>query len=189
MKKTSKIKIFILPVLVLLIFVLNACAHRTPVAKIDIEQVKATLKYKNIVFREFKAALDVKYPDAALSECMRSTTEYLQKKGVFKTVEKDSGKAYDEPVMYVDVFLTNLRIVSGAARIWVGAMAGRSHMIIKAKLTDASNGSVIAEQELIGMPGAYGAAFSGGQSDQALPTKMGFLLGDFILGNVSEKAK
>ncbi len=187
MKKTSKIKILILPVLVLLIFLLNACAHRTPVAKINIEEVKANLKYKNIVLRDFKATSEVKSPEAALIECMRSTTDYLQMKSIFKAVEKDSGKAYDEPAMYVDIVLTDLRIVSGAARFWGGVMAGRSHMIIKAKLTDASNGSVIAEQELIGMPGAYGAAWSGGHSDRDLPTKMGFLLGDFILGNVSGK--
>ncbi len=54
------------------------------------------------------------------------------------------------------------------------------------KLSDA-NGTVIATQELIGAPNAYASAWSFGSADRNLPQKMGSLLGDFILANVSEK--
>jgi len=86
----------------------------------------------------------------------------------------------------VDATLTSLRIVGGAGRFWGGALAGRSNMNMTVKLTDA-NGSVIAEKELIGAPNALASAWSFGGADRSLSQKMGFLLGDFILNNVSEK--
>ena len=172
--------------LIACVFVLAACAVRTPINQVAISEVKQHLKYKNVVFRNFTAAPGVKSPEAPLIACRRSAVEYLELKNIFKVVEKDNGKSYEEPTMFVDVILTNLRIVGGAARFWLGVMVGRSNMNIKVKLTDA-DGLLIAEKELIGAPNAYSSAFSFGSADRSLPEKMGFLLGDFILANVSEK--
>jgi hypothetical protein len=42
---------------------------------------------------------------------------YLDIRGIFKSVEKDTGKSYDEPTLFVEVTLTDLRIVSGAGHL------------------------------------------------------------------------
>jgi hypothetical protein len=165
-------------------FTLAACAVRTPVQKV--EPVKSSIIYENVVFRSFIAAPNVVSPDAAIVDCTNSMITYLTTKNLFRRVEKGSDKIFDEPTLFVDATLTDLRIVSGAARTWGGVMVGRSHMKILVKLTDAK-GTLVAEKELFGAPNAYGSAYSFGSSDRELPKNMGILLGDFILANVSAK--
>jgi hypothetical protein len=186
MKFLNKVKMIIFPLSVLFIFALTACAVRTPVKQVSISEVKQNLKYENIIFGDFTVAPGVKSPEGPLIECRRSAIGYLEMKNIFKRVEKDSGQSYDEPTLFVNAILTNLRIVSGAGRFWGGAFAGRSNMNISVKLTDA-NGLLIAEKELIGAPSAFSSTWSFGGADSGLPQKMGFLLGDFILANVSRK--
>jgi len=165
-------------------FTFAACAVRTPVQKVEV--VKSNLIYENVVFRSFIAAPNVISPEAAIVDCMNSSMSYLTTKNLFRRVEKGSDKIFDEPTLFMDATLTDLRIVSGGARFWVGAMAGRSHMKILVKLSDAK-GTLVAEKELFGAPNAYGAAYSFGGSDRDLPKNMGILLGDFILASASSK--
>ncbi|HSB82523.1 MAG TPA: hypothetical protein VLM91_27420 [Candidatus Methylomirabilis sp.] len=165
---------------------LTACAVRTPVQTVSSEAVAANRQYENIVFRTFTAAPEVPNPDEAILDCTRSAMDHLQSKNVYRRVEKQATASYPEPTLFVDLRLTQLRLVSGAARFWGGALSGRSHMKIMAKLTDAQ-GAVVAEQELFGAPNAYGSAYSGGSSDRELPKNMGLLVGDFILTNTGRK--
>ena len=169
------------------IFVLTACAVRTPVERIPASELRQNLKYENVIFKKFDATSGVPSPEVPLATCKASAMSYLKGKEVLKRVEEDSESSYDEPTLFVEATLTNLRIVSGAARTWGGAFAGRSHMFMDVKLTDASTGSAIAQKELKGAPNAYGSAWSGGDSDRNLPYNMGILLGDFILANVSAR--
>ena len=166
--------------------VLSACAKRTEVQQVPIDQIRANLKYENVVFRNFTANPNVKAPEGPMMECRNSAIDYLELKRVYNKVEKDSGDAYTGSAMYVDVNVTNLRIVGGAARFWAGAMAGRSNMNIDVTLMDA-DGTVIAQKELIGAPNAFSSSFSFANADYSLPQKMGFLLGDFILAHSTGK--
>jgi hypothetical protein len=159
---------------------------RTPVQTSAPEAVAANLQYQNVVFRTFTAAPEVPDPDAAMADCLRSAMDQLQMKNVFKRVEKQASVAYPEPTLFVDLRLTDLRLVSGAARFWGGALSGRSHMKVMVKLTDAQ-GKMVAEQELFGAPNAYGSAYSFGSSDRELPKNMGVLVGDFVLANTGRK--
>ena len=173
--------------LLLCVFVLTACAVRTPVKQIPDVEASKNLKYENIIFRVFEAKPGITShvsPYEALAECKMSAMSYLDVKGIFKRVEKDTGKSYDETCLYVDVNLTNLRILSNTARFWAGVFAGRSNMNINVKLT-ASDGSLIAEKELVGAPNAWGSVWS--SSDEDLPKNMGYLLGDFIISNATNE--
>lgn len=183
MKFTNVFKMGVFPVLVLCVFILTACAVRTPVKQISSIEASKNLKYENIIFKVFKTmpGLDGHVSSAeALAKCKISVMSYLDVKGIFKRVEKDTGKSYDEPSLYVDVTLTNLRILSNTARIWAGVFAGRSNMNLNVKLT-ASDGSLIAEKDLVGAPNAWGSMWS--SSDENLPKNMGYLLGDYIISN------
>jgi hypothetical protein len=165
---------------------LTACAVRTPVETAAPETVAANRQYQNIVFRSFTAAPDVPNPDAAMLDCQRSAMDHLRMKNVFKRVEKQATAAYPEPTLFVDLRLADLRLVSGAARFWGGAMSGRSHIKVLVKLADAQ-GKIVAEQELFGAPNAWGSAYSFGSSDRELPKNMGILVGDFVLANTGRK--
>jgi hypothetical protein len=166
------------------IFVMTACAVRTQVEQVSVDQVRQNLKYQNIVFRNFTANPDVKAPEGPLMECRTSAINYLELKNLFKAVEKDSDKSYDDPTLYVDVNITSLRIVSGAARFWAGAFAGRSNMNMDVKLIDA-DGNLVIDKELKGAPNAFASTWSFSRTDHSLPQKMGFLLGDFIIAHAS----
>jgi hypothetical protein len=168
------------------LFAFTACAVKTPVQKVSTEVATANLQYQNIVFRTFTAAPEVQNPDGAMLDCMRSAMDHLQSKNVFKRVEKQATASYAEPTLFVDLRLTDLRLVSGTARFWGGALSGRSYMKVVAKLTDAG-GAVVAEQELFGAPNALGSAYSFGGSDRELPKNMGILVGDFVLTNAGRK--
>jgi Domain of unknown function (DUF4410) len=165
---------------------LTACAVRTPIQTVSPEAVAANRQYENVVFRTVTAAPEVPDPDESMLDCTRSAMDYLQMKSVYKRVEKQATASYPEPTLFVDLRITDLRLVSGAARVLGGVLSGRSHMKVMVKLTDAQ-GRVVAEQELFGAPNAYGSAYSFGSSDRELPKNMGILVGDFILVNTGRK--
>ena len=197
---SNKVKGSMLLLGIFCLFAVTACAVRTPVPQIPASLVAENLKYENIVFEEFDLARNHRsnVPTAGpLAECMTSSINYLTSKDVFKRVEKATGissrvegegaNLYDEPTLVVEASLTFLRIVKGAARFFGGVLVGRSAMKMNVTLTDASTGTVVAQQELVGAPNAYSSAWTFGAADRSLPTKMGYLLGDLILANVSEK--
>jgi hypothetical protein len=157
-----------------------------PPAAVAPAAAPANVRYENVVFRPFTAAPAVQNPDAAMQDCMRSAMDQLQRKNVFKLVEKQGTASYTEPTLFVDLQLTDLRLVSGTQRFWTGAFSGRSYMKIMAKLTDAG-GAVVAEQELFGAPNAIGSAYSFGGSDRELPSNMGKLVSEFVLANAGGK--
>jgi hypothetical protein len=184
MKMSKRVHVISIILAMVCLLTLTSCAVKTEVQQVSMDNVRAHLKYQNVVFRNFTANPGVKAPEGPLMECRQSAIDYLELKRVFKTVEKDTGKYYEDPTMYVDVNVTSCRIVSGAARFWVGAMAGRSNINMDVKLTDNED-TMIAEKELIGAPNAFSSEFSFGGTDTKLPQKMGFLLGDFILAHAS----
>ena len=171
---------------VMALFVLSACAVRTPVETVSPEAAAANRKYENIVFRSVTAAPEVPNPDSAMLDCSQSAMDHLQSKNAYKRVTKKATVSYPEPTLFVDLRLVDLRLVSGAARFWGGALSGRSHMKVMVKLTDVQ-GRVVAEQELFGAPNAYGSAYSFGSSDRELPKNMGILVGDFVLAHTGRK--
>ncbi len=181
--KVSKTTILFL---LFIVFVMSSCAVRTKVKKVSPDEVRANLYYQNIVFRNFTASPQVQYTGTSLMDCKSTAMEYLKVQNVFKLVNDDFNRTYDEPTLFVDVNLLDLRIVSAAARAWGGVFSGRSHMKINVQLID-SNGEIVSEKELMGAPNAYGSAWSFGHSDRAIAKNMGVLLGDYILAAVSEK--
>lgn len=187
MKLEKKSKKVFLPIALFCFLFLFSCAHRTVVEQVSLDELRGNLKYENVIFEEFKATSNVVSPETALEQSQTSAISYLKGKNIFNIVEKKSDKTYDGSTLLVESTLTDLRIVSGGARFWGGAFAGRSHMKMDVKLTDAKNGSLVVEKELMGVPGSLGGAWSMGASDRGLPANMGKLIGDFILANVSQK--
>ncbi len=173
------------------ITMLMSCAsYRTEVVKISDDELKSNLYYENIIFKKFTISDSIpKIPDIdlAINECELVAINTLEKRNTFKTIKKDDGTIPSEKSLLVEGTLTDFRVVSGAARLWAGAMAGRSHMKIYVKLIDASSGAVVAEKELVGVPSGLGAAYSFGASDRKLPMQMGILIAEYISSNSIKK--
>ncbi len=178
------------------VFVLTSCAVRTPIKQISLSEVAQNLKYQNIILKDMALSSQIQNnvpPQIPIMQCEETAILSLKSKNIFKRVEKFKegvkekidGNPYEEPSLIVESELTFLRIVSTSARLWGGVFTGRSTMKIKVYLKDASDGKIIAQEELVGAPNAYGSAYSFGGSDRTLPQNMGYLLADYILANVA----
>jgi hypothetical protein len=138
--------------------------------------------YRMIVVAEFETSAEIAkdYPNAT-RECQINTVWALQEKKSYQSVE--SGKAttdHRSGTLLVKAKLTDMRMVSGAARIWGGAFAGSSFMEVDLTLIDAATNTVVREKKLSSVNNPWAAAWVGGASDYSLPADMGKILAEYV---------
>jgi len=138
--------------------------------------------YRTIVVSEFEASAETAkdYPTAA-RECQANTVWALQEKKAYQAVE--SGKAAAprrDGALLVNAKITDMRIVSGAARIWGGAFAGSSFMEVAVTLVDGASNTTVREKKLSSANNPWAAAWVGGSSDQSLPADMGKIVAEYV---------
>lgn len=138
--------------------------------------------YRTIVVSEFEASAEIAkdYPTAA-RECQANTVWALQEKKAYQAVE--SGKppaASRDGTLLVNAKITDMRIVSGAARIWGGAFAGSSSMEVTVTLVDAATNATVREKQLSSANNPWAAAWVGGSSDHSLPADVGKMVAEYI---------
>jgi hypothetical protein len=149
----------------------TAASKETPLGK----------KYEKIVFQkfDFDPKIEADYP-GAVSECEKSALEAVIAKKIFASAEKEATGAKYAGALLVKARVTNLRIVSGAARFWGGAFAGSSDMSLQMKLIDASTGAVVRETELSTNNNPWAAAWTWGSSDRSLPSDLGKIVAEYL---------
>ena len=138
-------------------------------------------RYSKLVIQGFAADSQIltDYP-TALSECESAAMAAVISKNLFDAVEKEKeGVKYNDALL-VKGSVVNMRIVSGAARFWAGAMAGASDMSVRLKFTDAATGTVVREKLLSTANNPWGAAWTYGGSDRSLPADMGRIIGEYV---------
>ena len=145
-------------------------------------------RYSKLVFQELTADLQIStdYP-TALSECESAAMAAVISKNLFGAVEKEKDGVKYSDALLVKGSVVNMRIVSGAARFWAGAMAGTSDMSVQLKFTDAATGTVVREKLLSSANNPWGAAWTYGGSDRSLPADMGRIIGEYIAAITSAK--
>lgn len=146
-----------------------AAAKETPLAK----------KYDRIVFQkfEFDPQIEKDYP-GAVAECERSAFEAAKAKKL--SAEREAAGAKYPGALLVKARVTNLRMVSGAARFWAGPWAGSSDMSLQLKLTDAATGAVVREKELSTNNNPWAAAWTWGSTDRSLPSDLGAMVAEYL---------
>ena len=142
-----------------LLFVLSACgggkavksdtaapADSTAASTAASKEAPLGKKYDRIVFQkfEFDPKIEADYP-GAIAECEKSALDATIAKKIFASAEKEATGAKYAGALLVKARVTNLRIVSGAARFWGGPFAGSSDMSLQMKLIDTSTGAVVRE--------------------------------------------
>lgn len=138
--------------------------------------------YRMIVVAEFETSAEIAndYPNAT-RECQANTVWALQEKKFYQTVE--SGKAAGarrDGTLLIKAKVTNVRIVSGAARIWGGAFTGSSFMEVDLTLIDAATNTVVREKKFSSANNPWAAAWVGGASDHSLPADTGKMLAEYV---------
>jgi hypothetical protein len=151
-----------------------------PYTPARIAQIKPALQFRTVVVRSFTVAKAVDDPGQAPVDCHDSTVAYLNQKHLFDSVVADDA-ANPAGALVVDANVEDMRIVSGGARFWAGAMAGKSFMNVKITAHDAASGAIVASTVITSDNNEFGAAWSFGASDRGLPSDMGPVLADFII--------
>jgi hypothetical protein len=139
-------------------------------------------RYRAIAVDEFTAAADPArdYPEAA-RECQAGTVQALKDKKAFQSVESGKyGPARREGTLWVRARVADMRIVSGAARMWGGVFAGSSHMEVEIALVDAATGTTVREKKLSSANNPWAASYAWGSSDRSLPVDMGGIIAEYV---------
>ncbi len=147
----------------------------------EVKEIPLDRKYGKLVFEKFAAdpQLEADYP-GSVAECEASAVSAVKAMNLFRQVDmaKDGAKYAD--ALRVRTKVTNLRIVSGAARFWGGAFAGASDMTLQLELVDAASGKVLRQKELSTSNNPFAASWTFGKTDRSLPSDLGNMVAQYI---------
>ena len=86
-------------------------------------------------------------------------------------------------VLMIEPRIDKIKFVGTGARIWAGAFAGSSRILVKVKFTDKASGQVIAEPEFYQHAAGMAGAYSIGGADKAMVERVAKLVADYIKSN------
>ena len=158
----------------------------TVIEEVNLEKVQQQPKltgigpYDTVAVEQFEMTAQMKedYP-GALAEFVHGMVGYLRDKNTFGKIVEAAGDSTSGTIK-VEGKILDMRIVSGSARFWGGALAGASYMHIYFKVTDLGTGQVVDEKIVTSSSNPFGAAWTGGTSDRSLPLDMGQIIGEYI---------
>lgn len=84
--------------------------------------------------------------------------------------------------LVIEPVVTDIRFIGVGARIFTGPLSGSSGVVIHVKATDARTGKLIDHPEFYQRSSA-GAGFALGVADNMMLTRIGELVGDYLLRN------
>jgi len=146
---------------------------------------KLNKRYETILFSTFSAKPEIAkdYPEAA-KELQHSTMTTLQMEKAFKKIGTSDEKGAGATLI-VKADITDMRIVSGAARMWGGAFAGSSGVEFTMQLIDGASKKVVREEKMSSWNNAWGAAWS--NSDSTLLDDMGKITAQYLVDCMPKK--
>jgi len=102
--------------------------------------------------------------------------------------EQNAKAAVHDPVrtLVVEPRIDKIRFISGGARVWAGAFAGSSRVLVKLRLLDKATGAVIAEPEFYQHAKAMAGAWSFGAADNSMLIRTATMSLDYLKANQSE---
>lgn len=102
-------------------------------------------------------------------------------KAVFpKLNEENSGEGR---VLLIKPYAEQIKFIGGAARVWVGAMAGSSAIILRVDYIDKATGKVIASPKFYGKSSAAAGGMSYGGNDNAMLHRVVTLVTEYSTQN------
>ena len=117
----------------------------------------------------------------AINQIQQAAIWSLQDKKTYQSVDRyQANQTAPQDALIVKVTVPEMRLVSGAARIWGGAFAGSSFINMDIDFIDAATNAVVRKKELSSSNNAFAASWTGGSSDQSLPSDMGKILAEYI---------
>jgi hypothetical protein len=96
--------------------------------------------------------------------------------------EKWNSRPENGRALVIEPIVTNIRFIGVGARVFAGPLSGSSGVIIQVKVTDVNTGNLIDHPEFYQHSRA-GAGFALGVADNLMLTRIGELVGDYLLRN------
>jgi hypothetical protein len=102
--------------------------------------------------------------------------------------EQNAKPAAHDPVrtLVIEPSIDKIRFISGGARVWAGAFAGSSRVLVKLRLVDQATGAVIAEPEFYQHAKAMAGAWTFGVADNNMLIRTATMSLDYLKANQSE---
>ena len=86
---------------------------------------------------------------------------------VFPNLRETDGEDVRSGLL-IEPLIQEIKFIGGAARFWVGAMAGSSAVLMKVTFRDASTGEVLQAPQFYRSAGAYSGSWSMGVADNRM---------------------
>lgn len=122
--------------------------------------------------------------ETALASFQRNFDERV---GAWVT-EQNAKPARHDPVrtLVIEPRIDKIRFISGGARVWAGAFAGSSRVLVKLRLVDQATGAVVAEPEFYQHAKAMAGAWTFGVADNNMLIRTATMSLDYLKSNQSE---
>jgi hypothetical protein len=100
----------------------------------------------------------------------------------------NTASAGTEPgrTLVIEPEITQIKFINGSARVWAGAWAGSSAVIMRVTYRDKDSGAVIARPEFYQRAAAMGGAWSFGATDNNMLVRIAILVSDYTEKNYAE---
>lgn len=98
-------------------------------------------------------------------------------------VNTEAAQAASPRVLRVEPYVAGIRYISGGKRVFAGAFAGKSRVLLKLRIVDADTGAVIAEPEFYQHAAGMAGAYSFGGADKAMLERVATLAVDYLKAN------
>jgi hypothetical protein len=82
--------------------------------------------------------------------------------------------------------IEKLKVVSGGARFWAGALAGDSYVVMKLRISEQPSGALIAEPEFYQRAAAMSGAWTFGGQDKDMMHRIALIMKQYLLDNYKE---
>jgi len=114
----------------------------------------------------------------SIQERMKSRLDYT-----LASWNAANAKAATPRKLIIEPICSDAKLVGTNARIWGGALAGSSAIVMKVRYIDASTKKIIAEPMFYQRANAMGAAWSFGATDREMLTRIVDLMVDYTMNN------
>jgi hypothetical protein len=99
---------------------------------------------------------------------------------------KDAAGSTRGQSLVLEPRIEKLKVVSGGARFWAGALAGDSYVVMKLRIVEQPSGTVVAEPEFFQRAAAMSGAWTIGAQDKDMMHRIVLLTNQYLQSNYKE---
>jgi hypothetical protein len=102
------------------------------------------------------------------------------------SVALGSRQARNDPprVLLIEPKIEKIKYIGTGARIWAGAMAGSSQVLVSVRVTDKATGELIANPEFYQRASGWGGAYTAGSTDNDMLGRITDLVASYLNNNL-----